>query len=291
MNVCLFLFLTCAWGGAYLGIHYVIAVYPPFFAAALRVLCSTALMLPFAWVALRRANLSRGTIVRCAMSGLIFTGGGFSLLFWGQRFVAPAVASILIAATAIFLALIVPFVDRGARVTRQQWVGILLGFLGVALVFIPRLRDGDVAHLLGLLAILGTALCYAIGAAMLQPITRTVPGRVIYVWQGVAAGSFLLLLSALTETWPSRAMIAHAAAANYALGFLIIVPSTIAFLIYYHLIRVWGSVAATTTVFTVPLVSLLLDVVALRQVPAWPVLVGAVIIFSGVYRVKRVTGA
>lgn len=286
MPVLFFILLTLFWGGAYLGIHYVVAVYPPFFAAGVRVLIATMCMLPFAWPLMRRAPLDTRTKIRCAVSGLFFVGTGWALLFWGQRHVTPSVASILIAATVILNALLLPVLDRGARVDRGQWAGVLLGFLGVVLVFSPGLRAGSRSHLLGMLAMLGTSLSYAIAACMLQSITRTVRGQVIYVWQGLAAALFLLLLSAVTESWPQVSLIAQSRTANLAMGFLILVPSTLGYLTYFHLVRVWGSVAASAVSFTIPLVTLTLDALVLHQAPDWPVLVGAVIILAGIYQVQ-----
>ncbi len=286
MNGLLFMVLTLSWSGAYLAIHYVVAVYPPFFAAGMRVLLCTFLMAPFAWRLLRQAMQSPRSIYRGALSGLFFMGFAWALVFWGQQMVAPAVTSILIAATAILNALVLPYIDRGSRVQSHQWVGIVFGFVGIMLVFWPQLQAGPSSHVLGLAAILGTALCYAIGGALVQSVTRQLDGRVIFVLQNSAAGIFLIALSAITETWPSWNTMLHANHANLGMGYLIVVSSCLAFLIYYYLIRVWGVVATTTTVFTIPLVSLILDVIFLRQIPSWHVLLGAVVIFAGVYYVQ-----
>jgi drug/metabolite transporter (DMT)-like permease len=291
MTTILFALLVLFWGSAYLGIFVVLDFYPPLLGAAIRIAGATIIMGLVAWKTMPSIRLPAGAWCRTLLSGVIFLGCGFGLLFWGQQYIAPAIAAILIAATPIIAAILMPILNRGCRVGRNQWFGVVMGLLGLLLVFSPQIGADKTTTFAGLLAVLGTSLCYAVGTVMLQPVTGKVYGRVIFFWQGLMGTAALLLVSFLMEPWPSWAAMQMAEVANIVMLYLIIFPTVIAFLIFYYLIRTKGSVATLTVTFLIPLVALMIDLVALRQVPEMPVLFGAAVILLGTYRVQTAKDA
>jgi drug/metabolite transporter (DMT)-like permease len=81
------------------------------------------------------------------------------------------VAPLLIALFSIFM------LDE--RVQRAQWAAILIGFAGVLIV----LRPGAVGFgLLGTLAVLGTAFCYALSSVLVKIIGRTDSTQSMIFW-------------------------------------------------------------------------------------------------------------
>jgi drug/metabolite transporter (DMT)-like permease len=81
------------------------------------------------------------------------------------------VAPLLIAIFSIFM--------LGERVHRTQWVAIVIGFLGVLVV----LRPGAVGfRWAGTLAVLGTALCYALSSILVRIIGRTDSTQSMVFW-------------------------------------------------------------------------------------------------------------
>ncbi|MBI2344358.1 MAG: DMT family transporter [Deltaproteobacteria bacterium] len=285
MNVVLFMFLTVVWGSAYVAIHMVIQHYPPIFAAALRVGLGLLILLGIAWRAIFRARIGASERWWGLLTGVLIMGVAWSALFWGQQYIAPAIAAIVIAATPTLTALMLPLFDRAAIVRGRQWGGVVTGFVGILFVFSPQWLQQPTGELKGLSAVLLTAVAYAVATCLLQTRLHRVPGRPTFFWQSLGALLFLLAVSAGLESWPPPRTLLQVTDVNLILLYLGLFPSTLAFLIALHLIRVWGGVATMSVTFTAPLVALLIDAVWLRQIPAWPVLIGAVIIFFGTYLV------
>src|SRR5207302_9831912 len=86
----------------------------------------------------------------------------FWLLSWGETRIDSGLASILQAAVPIFNAVVAFGFFRDVRVGGRRLVGVAVGFVGVALL-VGAQPGGKV---LGALAVVGTALCYAVGALL-----------------------------------------------------------------------------------------------------------------------------
>src|SRR6266566_1949001 len=83
----------------------------------------------------------------------------FWLLSWGETRIDSGLASILQAAVPIFNAVIAFGFFREVRVTGSRLLGVGVGFVGVALL-VGAQPHGKV---LGAVAVVGMALCYAVG--------------------------------------------------------------------------------------------------------------------------------
>jgi drug/metabolite transporter (DMT)-like permease len=105
-----------------------------------------------------RASLA-GSWPRLIVSGLLNTATPFWLLSWGETRLDSGLAAIIQAAAPIFMALFALVAFRDQRSTGLRLVGVLIGFVGVALLVGVQPR-GD---LLAALAVVFTALCYAAG--------------------------------------------------------------------------------------------------------------------------------
>src|SRR6185503_351250 len=95
------------------------------------------------------------------------------------------VAPMLIAVISIFM--------LGERVSRPQWIAIAVGFAGVLIVLKPDTTGFGWA---GTLAVLGTALCYALSSTLVKIIGRTDSTESMVFWMTcmLAIGATLLAI-------------------------------------------------------------------------------------------------
>src|SRR5690349_5665820 len=90
---------------------------------------------------------------------LLNTAAPFWLLAWGETRIASGLASIIQGAVPVFNALFALAFFREVRVTGLRLVGFALGFVGVALI----VGGQPSGRVLGALAVVAMALCYALG--------------------------------------------------------------------------------------------------------------------------------
>ena len=107
------------------------------------------------------------------------------------------VAPLLIAILSIFM--------LGERVARAQWLAIVIGFAGVLIVLKPDTDTGTGFGWAGTLAMLGTAVCYALSSVLVRILGRTDSTQSMMFWMTcmLAIGA-TALASARTGSRSSR---------------------------------------------------------------------------------------
>lgn len=255
-NIISFLLITLFWGGSFLGIGIAVKDFPPFFAAFLRVFI--AFLLITGYLLWKRGRIERPVIWKQAMaSGLCAMGIPWIFLFWGEKHVAPAIAAILNGTVPIFTVLLAPLLTPQERQNRTQWLGVALGFAGVLLIFLPQIGENSILELKGMFALLLMAFFYGISILWTRRISGRITATVNLHYQSLSACIFLLIASLIWEVphqhfvWSIRAFL--------AIAYLGVFSTTIAWILFFRLLKNVGSVQASATTYCVPLIALTLD--------------------------------
>ncbi len=178
---------------------------------------------------------------------LVNTAVPFWLLSWGETRIDSGLASIIQGAVPIFNAVIAYGFFREARVGGLRLVGLAIGFVGVALLVGAQPQG----KLLGALAVVGMALCYAIGTLLAgRHLRATPPLLVALASTGV---STLAVLPVGIVQAPAGAWQGETIAAILVLGF---VGTGIAYLLFFALIQRAGANYATLVTYLVPPIAL-----------------------------------
>ena len=242
------------WGSTFIALAIVIRDLPPFLAMSMRHLVAGGVLLAFALPRGDRKGdrIGRRQIVAAfVFGGLLFVTGHGSLA-WAQQTVPAGVAALLVGTIPIWMALF----DRvafGKRLPVLAYVGIGVGFAGLAFLFDP-FGEGSVDRL-GALVIIGGAMCWAVGS--LYSRGASLPHRPL-VSAGLASlcgGILLAVFSAVSgeigdATWTTDAIL--------ALGYLIVVGSFVGFTAYVWLLRVAPISLVSTYAYVNPIVAVAL---------------------------------
>ncbi|HZD87447.1 MAG TPA: DMT family transporter [Gaiellaceae bacterium] len=198
----------------------------------------------------------RGAWVWLTVVALVNTALPFWLLSWGETRIDSGLASIIQGAVPIFNAVLAFGFFREVRVTGVRLVGLLVGFVGVALLV------GAQPHgkLLAALAVVAMALCYATGMLLAGRHLRGTPPLVVALAStGVAAVATLPagIVQATGHVWHGATI-----GAILALG---IVGTAFAYLLFFELIRGAGAPYASLVTYLVPPIALAYGAVFLGE--------------------------
>lgn len=276
------------WGSTFVALAIVVRDLPPFLAMALRHLVAGAVLLA---IAVPRGDRESDPIGRPQLlAGFVFGGLLFlcshGTLAWAQQTVTAGMAALLAGSIPIWMALF----DRvafGRRLTPIGYVGIVLGFVGLAFLFDP-FGEGDVDRVAALVIVLG-AMSWAAGS--LYSRGAHLPRRPL-VSAGLGAfcgGLMLALVAALggeigEAEWTSDALL--------ALGYLIVAGSLVGFTAYVWLLRTAPTSLVSTYAYVNPIVAvalgwLLLDEsITLQMIGAGAAVLASVAL---ILRASRVT--
>jgi drug/metabolite transporter (DMT)-like permease len=198
----------------------------------------------------------RANAVWLVVVALVNTALPFWLLSWGETRIDSGLASIIQAAVPVFNAGLAFAFFREARVTGLRLAGIAIGFVGVALL-VSAQPSGKV---LGALAVVGMALCYATGGLLAGRHLRTVRPMVIALAStGVAA---VVALPAGIAQAPHAMPGWKEIGSVVALG----VPGTaLAYLLFFGMITGAGASFASLVTYLIPPIALAYGAVFLGE--------------------------
>jgi drug/metabolite transporter (DMT)-like permease len=215
----------------------------------------------------------RANVGWLAVVALVNVALPFWLLSWGETRIDSGLASIIQAAVPIFNAVVAFGFFHEVRVTGLRLLGVATGFVGVALL-VGAQPEGKV---LGALAVVGMALCYAVGQLLAGRRLGDVPPPVVALaTTGIAA------VAALPA---GIAQAPHEVPGWKAIGSVVAlaVPLTaIAFLLFYAIIAGAGAAYAALVTYLVPPIALAYGAIFLDERFGAAALGGLVLILAGV---------
>ena len=207
--------------------------------------------------------------------GVVNAAIPFWLIGWGETHVDSGVAAIANATVPVFLALLAVRYRRSERVTGLRLFGLALGVVGVGFLAGANPEGGALA-VAGTLAVALAAFLYAVGALLAQHL-GSVGGFVLATVTTVYGALFTLpvALVSLPDSVPSW----EATGSVLALA----IPATaVAHLVYYRLLRFYGSARASLVTYLVPAMALVYGTLVLDEGLTVAKLGGLALILSGV---------
>jgi drug/metabolite transporter (DMT)-like permease len=215
----------------------------------------------------------RGNWLWLAVIGLLNTAVPFWLLSWGETRIDSGLASIIQASVPIFNALLAFGFFHEQRVTGRSLVGVVVGFVGVALLVGAQPQ----AKILGAVAVVGMATCYAAGGLLAKHHLSEVRPQAVALGTTVVAA--LAMLPTGVAFAPSHVPGWEPIASVVFLG---VVGTAIAYLLFYTIIAGAGAGYASLVTYLVPPVALAYGAVFLDESIGWPAIAGLVLILTGV---------
>jgi drug/metabolite transporter (DMT)-like permease len=267
------------WGSTYLAIRYAIAGFPPLLSAAVRFLVAALLML--AYLAARRPaalRASRTGTVTAAVSGVLLLAGGNGLVTIAEQRVDSGLVALLIACVPLWIVVLrVALRDRPGPATA---LGVLIGLGGVALIFLPGGSGGTDLRYAALCVL--AALSWAIGSLLVT--LRPVPADPLTLTTvEMAAGGLVLLVAAAGRGELGRLALADVPATSwFALAYLVVFGSLVAFTAYVWLLGNAPVSVVSTYAYVNPAVAVLLGALVAGERLTGVELLGGLVVLAAV---------
>ncbi len=242
--------LYSIWGSTYLAMRIALEGFPPFLMAAIRFLIAAAILYPI--LRLRGTpNPTRKQWIGAAMVGILLLAGGNGVVAFSEQWVASGLASVSLAAIPLWTALFMGLWGRWP--VRIEWLGLGLGLIGVILL---NVGNNMWANPIGAFALLLAPLSWAFGSALSHHVSLP-KGAMSSAVEMIAGGIVLLCVSFIVH---ERTPDFHVTPSLWAIGFLIVFGSLIAFSAYGYLLRTVRPALATSYAYVNPMVAVALGI-------------------------------
>jgi drug/metabolite transporter (DMT)-like permease len=285
----LFVLLGFFWGSSYLFIKIgVDAGLPPFMLITLRLLIGFILLASV--VAVAREPLPRDprTYGHLIVMGAVNIAIPFSLITWAELTVDSALAAILTAPVPLFVIVIAAIFLHDERITINRLAGLVVGFVGVAILvgFDPAsVAGGDLA---GEIALLGATLSYACGAVYARRNIHGLRPMIPAVFQ---VGFALVMTTVLTFTFERPLDVAIKPEAWFAVIWLGLLGSGLAYLLFFRILGRWGATRTSMVAYLLPVFGITLGALVLSEPVDARLIVGTALVIGGVALVNSRYGA
>jgi len=266
-------------------------VWPPLFGAVVRVGIALLCLMLFIFSTRKNTAIAFSLRWKVWMIGIFSQAIPFTCLFWGERHISPGLAGILNGTVSIWTFLLsIVLLPQLTTYSVRKVLGLLVGIVGVVIIFWPMVTvDNSISTLLGAAAIVVMAISYALGAVLNQYFLSS-KSRIDFFaniyHQHWGSLIFLVVISLLFEKWPSASVLFSSHIPWFASLYLGVFSTAIAWLLYYHLIREWDALRASTVLYVVPALTLIWDYLIFGNRPHLTEIMGVVAILSGVILIQ-----
>jgi drug/metabolite transporter (DMT)-like permease len=270
-GVLLFAALGIAWGIPYLLIKVAVGEIDPAMVVFGRSALGALLLIPLAiyrkqvWLVLKRwGPLLAYTIIEIVIPWYFLSTAEIRL--------PSSTAGLLLAAVPLAAVAVAFFFGRPAKLTGLNWLGILVGMLGVAALVGLDVAGSDLVAV-GQIAIV--VVCYALGPAILSRWMSDLPGIGVVAVSLALTAIIYVPFVILTGVWPTEV---PSVPVIVSVVLLAVVCSALAFLIMFALIAEIGPMRMTTITYVNPAVAIAAGALVLgERITVWTI-VGFVLV-------------
>ncbi|MEI6947861.1 EamA family transporter [Paraflavisolibacter sp. H34] len=286
--VAAFAALYIIWGSTYLGILYAIESIPPLLMAGARFVTAGVLLL--GWLLARGEKLpSPRSFGSVAVGGILMLFAGNGALAWAEQFLPSGLAAIIVASVPLWFILL----DRGqwAHNFRNKKVvlGLLIGFVGVMLLFAGKGSSNDLygpGKMVAVLVLMVGTIGWAAGSLYSKYVSADCSTAMKAAIQMLAAGLVSLAASGITGEAAHFRLENVTTASIWALLYLIFFGSFVGYMSYIWLLSVRPAAQVGTYAYVNPVVAVFLgwlfagEPIGYQKVLALAVILGGVLLVN-----------
>ncbi|HOY88036.1 MAG: drug/metabolite exporter YedA [Methylotenera sp.] len=267
------------WGSTYLAIRFGIESFPPFLMAGLRFTVA-GLILYVVMRFLGAPNPTKQQWLGASAVGILLPALGNGTVCYVQQTVSSSVAALAIATAPIWMAIFSSI--WGHRITRQEWLGIAIGLVGIVLLNLGGSLHGDVGSALLLIF---AAASWSFGSVWGKRLAMP-QGLMAAAAQMLVGGVVLMIVSAYAnEQWP-----AYISPKSWgAMLFLVVLGSLVAYSAYQYLLKTVRPLVASSNTFVNPVVAFIVGIWLANEVVTTNEYIALAVILAGVILVLTAT--
>jgi drug/metabolite transporter (DMT)-like permease len=259
---------------------------PPLMLLSARFLLAGILILGISAVRGEAWQITWRDVVVFAVLGVANNALYLGLGYTGLKTVSAGLGGLIVSANPVFTAMLAALF-LGESLTWRKGAGLLLGIIGVSFIVWHRMSVGtDSLH--GILFTLASLASIVVGTILFKVLA---PKGSLWIGNGVqnlagglAVLPFALSLSSVSDIVPNARLLG-------AFAFLVLGGSILAYLLWFHLLKVCGATAASAYHFLMPPLGMLFAWIVLGEHVEIRDLIGIVPVALGIYLVTRPAAA
>lgn len=279
------------WGGTYLAMKFAIETMPPFIMAGIRFVIAGGIL--YLWQAVRGVERPQPVHWKNAaiIGGLMLMGGNGGVV-WAEQMVPSGMTAIIVATVPLWMVLLVWLWQGGKRPGILVFLGLALGFLGIALLV---KNSGDaVSNIsspwIGYIVLILASISWAVGSLYSRVAKLPTAPLLAIALQMLTGGFFLMLWGTITGDWARFDLTQVSVRSALSLGYLIFFGSIIGFSSYIWVLKKADPTIVSTYAYVNPVVAVVLGWFLAGERMSGKDILAAAVIISAVILITKANG-
>lgn len=277
-----FISIYLIWGGTYLFVAIALNDLPPFFLAGIRFILASLLIgivLPFLKSSQRPSYLQ---VKNAFVAGILFLVLGNGGMSWALQYIDSGLAALIISAQPMVILLML-YVLQGQKIKLQSIIGVLLGILGIYLLVAQDSIEHSSDYWWGMLALVSCLFSWGYASIFVGKSDMPKNFFVNSALQMALAGIIMVVISFFTENIMEIRWSQISNTTIWAMMFLVIFGSIVAFTAFNYLLRHVSPEKVSTSTYVNPIVAMFLGWYFLNEPITLLSLVATGILLLGVF--------
>jgi len=263
MKILVWLILCAIWGTTWIFIKIGLEDLPPIAFASARFILASAIILVV--ILARRIPLPKTSSEwkLIAFTGVLQFSINYSTVFWSEQYITSGLAAVLQAMITVFGLVLAWFFLPNEKITRQKIIAIIVGVIGVAVIFIDQLKVENLMAFIGCVAIVVGSYAAAQASILVKAKAGGIHPASLVFGQMICGLPPIIIYSLwyegnpLNYNWTWRAVV--------SLLYLTILGTIAAFWLYYWLLSKIESTRAMMISLVTPLVAVVIGAIVLGE--------------------------
>ena len=283
-NLLLLIVLSAIWGSAFFAIKISLISFSPIAVASLRLIIASIFLLLFFFIQKKKIYFTKENLILLIIIGIIGNFIPFFLISWAEQFIASSTAGMLMAIGPILTLVMSHFMTTDDKFNLVKFVSVIVGLIGVLFIFNVKSLDNIIstnfidlfAKLLVVIAAFGYMFSNILAYEKLKEIDSFTITTFATTFGAIFSFPFLIFnysYSIYVINWDSI----------YAIIYLGIFPTAIAFQFRYYITKTSGPVFLSYVAYLIPAFAVIWGYILLSEKIGINSFIGILLILIGVY--------
>lgn len=276
--VAVYIIACLIWGSTWMAIRVSLESLTPFVSCGFRFLLASFFVIILVKIKCIKIQTDKLSLMLYLVMGLFSFVFPFGLVYWGEQYVPSGLASVLFAVNPFFVAIFSYYFIANENVGIHKIIGIILGFVGLLIIFSENILGNITIYIPGMLAIIVSAIMQG----GLQVTMKKYGGKLHPLSMNfipmLFAGVIMLTFGLLVE---DTGKLVFDANAYLSVGYLALFGSLVTFTSYYWLLKRVSVIVLSLIAFITPIIALILGWAFLNEELSSRHLIGSLIVLIG----------
>ena len=285
-NLFLLILLSAIWGSAFFAIKICLNSFSPIGVASLRLIIASIFLLFFFYIQKKKIIFTKRILFLLIIIGIIGNFIPFFLISWAEQFIASSTAGMLMAIGPIITLLMSHFLTKNDKFTFIKFSSIMVGFIGVLFIFnfynFNNLLTNNYIDLVAKILVIFAAFGYMFSNILAYEKLNKIDSFTITTF-ATTFGAIFSIPFFIFEISINNYFLNVDLNSIYALIYLGIFPTAIAFQFRYYITKTSGPVFLSYVAYLIPVFAVLWGYILLSEKIGISSLIGIFLILFGVY--------